>query len=440
MFLEVAAIRIALNKGLDIRLAGAPQQSLRPAGRVRQVALLGGDYAGLKPRLKVEVGQSVGLGETLFVDKRDPDVCYPSPGSGRVVEINRGRRRVLQSVVVALDSGAAPEASFDVSKKCDPAAIRQVLCRSGAWTGFRTRPYDRVALSTSSPRSVFVTATDTRPLAPDPKVVIAARRREFEVGMLIVSRLGDWPVYLCTGADWSGPDIEYERVRQVEFSGPHPAGLPGTHIHHLAPVAGDRSVWHIGYQDVIAIGHLFETGRLLTERVVSLAGSGIAKPGLVQTRLGAGIADLTDGEMLSGADCVVLSGSALDGVAAEHKLAYLGRYHNQVSVIAKTPPRRPPGFIARALKNRQLSKFAPGRNGPLAPMVPVGAFDRVMPLDVLPVPLLRALLVKDTDAAQALGCLDLAEEDLALCSFVCPAKQDYGAALRLNLDQIEREG
>ncbi len=436
-----------MKKGLDVRVDGSPKQVIRSANGVRRVALLGRDYAGLKPRMQVEVGQAVGLGEPLFIDKRDPDVIYPSPGSGRVIEINRGRRRVLQSVVVALDDSAATEQVFDVSSRCDAGAIRELLCRSGAWTGFRSRPYDRVPLSTSSPQSIFVTAVDTRPLAPAPCAVIAARRREFEVGMLILSRLGDWPVYLCTDVDWQGYGVDEKHIRHVEFAGPHPAGLPGTHIHHLAPVTAGQSAWHIGYQDVIAIGYLFTTGRLLTERVVSLAGSGVANPALLKTRVGAATGGLVDGELRhdgQGGGFSVFSGSVLDGASTDGPHGYLGRYHNQVSVLSQPHSpwqrQRPTGIVARALTALRSNAWLPSGDTMPMPMIPIGAFDRVMPLDILPVPLLRALLVKDTDTAQALGCLDLAEEDLALCSFVCPAKQNYGAVLRANLEQIEAEG
>jgi Na+-transporting NADH:ubiquinone oxidoreductase subunit A len=239
----------------------------------------------------------------------------------------------------------------------------------------------------------------------------------------------------------------------VEFSGPHPAGLPGTHIHYLDPVAADQSVWHIAYQDVITIGHLFKTGRLLTERVVSVAGPGAVKPRLLRTRPGASITELLAGEVVPQRNCRVISGSVLGGFAAEGPMAFLGRYDNQVSVIVEQAERRLFGWFgsgsdkysfaspfASARGQGRLREITTARNGRRAAMIPVGAFERVMPLDILPVPLLRALLVKDTDSAQALGCLELAEEDLALTSFVCPSKQDYGAALRINLDQIEKEG
>jgi len=446
-------LRIKIRKGLDIPIAGTPEQVIDTGRSVKTVALLGTDYVGLKPRMLVEPGRAVGLGEPLFLDKCDPAVQFASPGTGRVVAVNRGRRRVLQSVVIELDENAASATTFDSLDAEDPAAIRDVLLRSGAWTGFRTRPYNRVPDSTVSPRSIFVTAIDTRPLAADPGVVIAGYAGEFRTGMNIIDCLSQAPVYLCTGPDWPGSEPAEASIRRVEFSGPHPAGLPGTHIHYLDPVAVDRSVWHIGYQDVIAIGHLFKTGRLLTERVVSVAGPGAVKPRLLRTRPGASITELLAGEVAPQRHCRLISGSVLGGFAAAGPMAFLGRYDNQISVVVEQAERRLFGWFgtgsdkysfagpfAAARSRGRLREFTTARNGRWAAMIPVAAFERVMPLDILPVPLLRALLVKDTEIAQALGCLELAEEDLALTSFVCPAKQDYGAALRLNLDQIEKEG
>ena len=445
--------RIKVDKGLDIPIVGSPEQSIGPGQSVQTVALLGADYIGLKPQILVEPGQFVGQGEPLFLDKRNPAVQFTSPGTGRVAMVNRGRHRVLQSVVIELDETVASEKTFDRERSQDRGAIRDLLLQSGAWTGFKTRPYGRVPNSADEPCSLFITAVDTRPLAANPNVVVAQRQDEFSKGMQVVSQLCEGPVFLCTGSDWSGPEPYEDKIQRVEFQGPHPSGGPGTHIHYLNPVDASRTVWHIDYQDVISIGHLFETGRLLNERVVSIGGPGVAKPRLVRTRLGVSISELLVNETVASKIWQLISGSVLDGVIAEGPMAFLGRYHNQVSVVADQVESRRFGWcgggteqysfsspFAAIRRQGLLREFSTAQNGRRAAMIPGEVFERALPLDILPAPLLRALLIKDTDAAQQLGCLELAEEDLALCSFVCPAKQDYGAALRVNLEQIEKEG
>jgi Na+-transporting NADH:ubiquinone oxidoreductase subunit A len=258
---------------------------------------------------------------------------------------------------------------------------------------------------------------------------------------------------LCTAPGSALETDDVQRLRRAEFAGPHPAGLPGTHIHFLDPVAADRVAWHIGYQDVIAIGTLFSAGTIETGRVVALAGDGIVQPRLVATRLGASTTELLEGSLLDVRECRAISGSVLDGRTADGSLAFLGRYHQQVSVIHEGGdkhlfgwtglfPRRytaAPTLLRKTGQKRKRA-FTTSQNGRFTGMIPLRAFDKVIPLDILPSPLFRAMMVRDTDQAQALGCLELDEEDLALCSFVCPAKYDYGSILRINLDQIEKEG
>jgi Na+-transporting NADH:ubiquinone oxidoreductase subunit A len=454
--------RINIKEGLDIPIAGAPEPTVEPSATVRTVALLGSDYIGLKPRMLVQEGDQVQLGQALFVDKRDPEVMFTAPGSGRVTAINRGARRVLQSVVIELDESGPEEQTLPKMpgsdpEHMDPAAVRAALCKSGLWTAFRTRPFSRVPQSDSSPRSIFVTAIDTQPLAVDPGTVLAAHRESFLIGLQVVARLTDGPVYLCTGPDWKGPISDVRQVQRVEFSGPHPAGAPGTHIHHLDPVSADRTVWHVGYQDVVAIGKLFAEGQLSVERTIALGGEGFERPRTVTARLGASIDDLTAGQLKTVSQRQrshrLLSGSVLSGQTAKGPIAYLGRYHAQVTAI---PQDNEPvlfgwvglfnraysfaGLFTRKSGHTQKQPFSTALNGYSTALVPIDAFERVMPLDILPVPLLRALLTGDTEQAQALGCLELDAEDLALCSFVCPGKNDYGAVLRVNLEQIEREG
>jgi Na+-transporting NADH:ubiquinone oxidoreductase subunit A len=257
-------------------------------------------------------------------------------------------------------------------------------------------------------------------------------------------------VYLCkaAGAKIGGNGI----AKEEEFDGPHPAGLPGTHIHLLDPVGGKKTVWHINYQDVIAIGKLFTTGKLASERVVSLAGPQVTNPRLLRTLMGASLQELTAGQLQS-AENRVISGSVLSGQVAYGPFAFLGRYHLQVSVLREGRERNVLEYLwagneKHSVMNAFLSKLSPGKlfpfstttNGSPRGMVPIGSYERIMPLDILPTQLLRALIVGDTESSQDLGCLELDEEDLALCTYVCPGKYEYGPILRDMLTRIEKEG
>jgi Na+-transporting NADH:ubiquinone oxidoreductase subunit A len=449
---------IRIRKGFDVPVSGEPEQVVYRGAPVRTVALCGTDYVGLRPRLKVEVGDPVGLGQPLWQDKRDPDVCYPSPGRGVVTAINRGARRVLESVVVSLQDSGAPDVEFEALspaqiERLDRDEVAERMLRSGLWTALRTRPFSRVPPSDSTPRAIFVTAIDTRPLAPDPVVIVSRDVENFAIGLEVLTRLTEGNVWLCTATNWDITLPGIERVQRAIFSGPHPAGLPGTHMHFLAPVDANNVNWHINFQDVTALGRLFGQGQIHTGRIVSLCGACVTEPRLVTTRLGASLEEVLQDGTCETSVCRVISGSVLGGRAATGTLAYLGRYDDQVSVLREGGrsfvfgwsglfPRRfttAPTF-ARGSGHRKRYEFSTTQNGRFTGMLPMRVFDRVMPLDILPAPLLRALLVKDTDRAQALGCLELDEEDLALCSFVCPAKNDYGVALRINLEQIEKEG
>ena len=449
---------IRIKKGLNIPLEGPPKQVVTPGATIGEVALVGADFLGLRPQILVEVGDVVGAGQPLCGDKHDPAVRFAAPGTGRVTAINRGRRRALQSIVIELDDDAGGQpATFPTHSDTEiaglgAAPIRERLLASGAWTAFRTRPFNRVPGSADQPRSIFVTAIDTRPLAADPSVVVADRREAFARGLRVIAQLSPGKLFLCTAPGWSGPVPDIGNLVHAEFAGPHPAGLPGTHIHFLDPVGPNRSVWHIGYQDVVAIGELFASGRVATDRVVALGGPGVVAPRLVRTRAGARVSHVVAGELHAGQRSRVIAGSVLGGRAADGPIGYLGPYQSQVAVIPEDRERRLFGWarirseaysfagLLTSRNNPRKQQLTTARHGRRTAMIPIGAFDRVMPLDILPAPLLRALLVKDTDTAQALGCLELAEEDLALSSFVCPAKQDYGEILRINLDQIEREG
>jgi Na+-transporting NADH:ubiquinone oxidoreductase subunit A len=448
-------MKFRIKEGLDIPLGGKPEPVISNAASVTTVGLVGWDTPGLKPKMAVAAGDRVKLGQVLFVDKRNPAVNYTAPGCGTVRAINRGERRVLNSVVIELDGDAAESwpsiAAHDIDS-LDTERIRNTLCESGLWTALRTRPFGRVPQPDATPHSIFITATNTNPLAVDPALVIAEDKEAFVTGARLVAKLSGGKTYVCTrtGADVPCPDGE--QFQHAEFSGPHPAGLVGTHIHLLDPVSITRTVWHIGYQNTMAIGRLFLSGRLPTERVIALGGPMVRKPRLLRTLRGASTADILAGELHKG-NARVISGSVLSGHRASGALGWLGAYHNQISVIAEGSPREflswmRPGHnkysSLRAYAATFLHKgdfdLTSSQNGSPRAMVSTGSFERVMPLDILPTPLLKSLIVRDTESAQQLGCLELDEEDLALCSFVCNGKYNYGPHLRKALDEIEANG
>jgi Na+-transporting NADH:ubiquinone oxidoreductase subunit A len=448
-------LQYKIKKGLDIPLSGSPVQEISPGANVSAVALLGPDTVDLKPGMLVAVGDKVKLGQPLFKDKQNPGVQFTSPGSGIVTAVNRGERRVLQSVVVTLEGDEEEQfASFSKDKlqNISEQDVRQNLLASGLWTAFRTRPFSKIPGPDDKPAAMFITAMDTNPLAADPEIVVARNSAAFADGLDIVSKLTDGTVHVCTRPDSSITCPDNGRFESSQFTGPHPAGLAGTHIHFLHPVSEERVVWHIGYQDVVAVGALFATGRLPVERVVALGGPAVSHPRVITTRLGANIAELMAGET-EGSAVRVVSGSVLSGHRAAGWAAWLGRYDNQITVLPEGSPREflsfmRPGFgrysatrsfVGNLFGSREYS-LTTTQNGSPRAMVSIGSFEQVMPLDILPTPLLKALLVLDTDSARDLGCLELDEEDLALCSFVCNGKYQYGQHLRKNLREIEVNG
>ena len=449
---------IRIKRGLNLPISGAPEQVVAGEHRPREVALLGRDYVGMKPTMAVQVGDRVKLGQQLFSDKKNPSVIYTAPGCGEVKAINRGYQRRLLSVVIELDGDEQVE--FNQYSKDELAGLeRQTivddLVASGLWTAIRRRPFSKVPDPKSVPKAIFVNAMDSNPLAADPMVVLAGQEEEFVTGVNLLARLPENNLFLCLGdrdplalgkGEYAG------NVRCEQFIGPHPAGLVGTHIHYLQPAGVGSEIWYVNYQDVVAIARLFREGKLDTSRVISFAGPQVAEPRLLKTRIGANLDELVLGELLP-QESRVLSGSVLSGRKAAGDEAFLGRYDNQVSVLREGRERPllgylSPGtnrhsvmgiYVSNFYRNKKFA-FSTSTQGSERAMVPIGAYEKVMPLDILPTQLLRALIVGDIESAINLGALELDEEDLALCSYVCPGKYEYGSILRDNLTRIEKEG
>ena len=450
---------IKITKGLDLPISGRPEQRIHAANAVRRVAVLGVDHLDLKPGMLVAEGDKVKLGQALFEHKKLPGVRFTAPGAGEVMAIHRGAQRKLQSVIIRLDETEDQErfTAYDADQLAGltEAQVVENLLASGLWVALRTRPYSKIPDPATRPAAIFVTAMDSNPLAADPIPIIAEEAEAFGHGLTVLSRLGAMPLWVCKSPRAELPLPQgLDQLHQASFEGPHPAGLVGTHIHFLEPVDAGKMVWHLNYQEVIAIGKLFTGGRLWTERIVALGGPQVKQPRLLRTRLGACIEEVVEGE-LEDDDNRVISGSVWSGRHAAGWSSYLGRHHLQVCVLKEGTEREFMGWLSPGRRkysqtNVMLSSlfrhrgeafpFTTSRNGSSRAMVPFGTFEEIMPLDILPTHLLRYLIVGDTDMAQKLGCLELDEEDLALCSFVCVGKNDYGPVLRSALSRIEKEG
>jgi Na+-transporting NADH:ubiquinone oxidoreductase subunit A len=411
----------------------------------------------MKPTMEVKEGDVVAKGQILFSDKKTPGVVYTAPAAGTVAEINRGAKRALRGVVIDIaaegDSISFASHAAEQIQNLDREAVIQQLLQSGSWPALRTRPFSRVPSPETAPHSIFVTAMDTNPLAADPQIVIAPRIKDFIAGLAVLSTLTDGAVHVCqsAGADM-GEYAQSEKIQSHSFGGVHPAGLPGTHIHFIDPVSPNKTVWYIGYQDVLAFGYLFLSGQLDVERIVAIGGPGASNPRLVKTILGANLTELTAGELVEG-DQRIISGSVLSGRGANEGLPYLGRYHVQVSILREDRERKLVGWLMPGTRMHSvfpafLSKwvgeksveFTTNTNGSTRGMVPIGTYDTVMPLDILATQLMRSLLVGDLEKAIELGCLELDEDDIALCTYACPGKYEFGPVLRDVLTQIEKEG
>lgn len=460
------------KKGLDLPIMGEPERTIDDRADPRRVALLGDDYPGLRPTMHVKEGDDVRRGQLLFEDKKSPGVGYTSPGAGRVAAIHRGERRAFRSLVIDLDAsdrsgraGAADQVRFESHSGKHPnqlgrEEVQALLLESGEWTALRTRPFGRVPSKDTTPHSIFVTAMDTNPLAPPVEEALAGRHADFEKGLYALAKLTDGPVYVCASADAdpaSLPVPDREPFRHERFQGPHPAGTPGYHIHRLDPVHRNKTVWYVHCEDVAAIGKLFDTGELALDCVVSLGGPVVRRPRLLRFRRGGSIDDMVKGELEGegeGVENRVLSGSVLSGRrAGGDVLGYLGRYHHQVSALREGRKREflgwlapgadrfsvKPVFLSRLLPGRKFSLTTSTQGSPRA-IVPIGSYEKVLPMDLQPTFLLRALVMRDVERAELLGCLELVEEDVALCSFVCPGKTDFGVYLRDVLATIEKEG
>lgn len=410
-----------IRRGIDLHFEGAPRQAIAQGPLIDTVAVLGADYPGMRFDVLVESGAQVAAGEALMRDREHADRSVVAPVSGRVGAVTRGARRSIDTIEIATAGDAVSR--FALPSSLDRESLCALLLASGLWAAVSARPFGHPADLATAPEALFITAMDTRPHAPDPAVVIGQHAGWFRRGAEGLTRLTTGKTYLChaAGSGIMGGD----GVVSVAFSGRHPAGLPSTHIHHLHPVyRASRVVWQIDYQDVIALGHLLETGGIWTDRIVAVSGPAVSSPALLRTRPGANLHQLLSGRLLTDAVRLV-SGSGLDG----RMQAFLSRGHLQAFAA--------PHHLRPQSKKGLRHILRSLRQAGIPPLIPNAAHEQAAPLGILPVPFLRALSVGDVEAAIKLGALELVEEDLALLTYVDGDKADFGAMLRSVLNDIE---
>ena len=438
-----------IKKGLNLPIAGSTSTTDCVQGAAaQQVALLPQEAWGIKVQMLVAVGDQVKVGSPLFCDRRDPDVIFTSPAAGTVAAVNRGARRAAQSVVI--DVANFDEHAEMPSSDGSRASLVATLAASGLWPNLRQRPFDKVALSSATPQAIFVTATDTNPLAVDPLHLVAGRETDVQAGLKAMLTLSGGKVYFNTdGAnDWSA--FLVEGVEQHAFKGPHPAGNAGVHINALHPVNLARNVWHVDVQNLADMGAYLNSGKVPTARKVAVVGPAASKSEIVETQRGASM-DVFSSYANSAVRFV--SGSLLAGATANpgEEKGFLGRFAQQVSIVDDAPEREfinwmKPIGSRWSMSGTYLAKFVKKSfttdtdlNGGERAIVPIGSYEKVMPFDIMPTQLIKALASNDVTMAEKLGVLEIVEEDIALCQYVCPSKIDITDMLRTMLTLIEKE-
>ena len=442
---------IKLKKGLNIKLKGSAEKELETLPVPATVALKPTDFPGLSPKLSVKIDQEVKAGDALFYDKYHPEVLFTAPYGGKVVSVNRGERRKILEVVVET-TATAGVVDF---QKANPEtlsgdAIKEKLLKSGLWPFIKKRPYGIIALPQEKPRAIFISTFDTAPLAPDYNFILKNQLSTFQTGINALKKLTDGKVHLGVGGETIFTTIKNAEIHH--FSGPHPAGNVGIQIHHISPINKGDVVWTVNVQDVLFIGRLFETGKVDFSKIIALTGSEIEKPKYYQTIVGAPVHSLAAGKLEEKRHKQrIISGNVLTGtkVKPQH---YLGFYDSQVSVIPEGDEYELLGwgtlgmnkfsasktFLASLLPKKEYELNANLHGGDRA-FVLSGQYEKLVPMDILPVYLLKAILVNDIDKMEQLGIYEVIEEDFALCEYACTSKIKVQDILRSGIEVMIKE-
>jgi len=444
---------IKLKRGFDIRIKGAAQTVLATAAEPGIYGVKPVDFPGLTPKLNVKPGDKVQSGTAVFYDKLQPEILFTSPVSGTISAVERGdRRKILE---VSIEKSGNEQVNFG---KADPVGlspdqIKEKLLMSGLWPAIRQRPYHIIAKPGDRPKAIFISGFDTSPLAPDYNFIINNLSADaFQTGLNALSKLTDGKINLVLNGAVTPSSILTE-ARGVEvsfFSGPHPAGNVGVHIHHISPLNKGEKIWIVNLQDVVAIGTLFLEGIYKPERIIALTGSEVLHPQYYKVLSGCSVKTIVNNNVQQGT-LRYISGNVLTGTQISNN-GFLGYYDSQVTVIPEGDYFEFFGWAAPGVKKFSfyrtfLSKLLPSVDyrldtnfhGGERAFVLTGQYEKVVPMDIYPMQLFKAILAGNIDAMENLGIYEVAEEDFALCEFICPSKIEIQSIVRKGLDLMHKE-
>ena len=436
---------IKISKGLDLPISGKPHISITDEPKISSVSLLANDFVGMKPTMLVKENDEVKVGEKLFEDKKNPGIFFTAPAGGLIKSINRGDKRKFLSIEIEISQN---EEFIDFDMGSSQDEIKNTLINSGLWNVFRTRPFNRTPNISSSPEALFINCCDTNPLSVDPYEIINIDKDSFDKGLETIKQLFDCDIHLTYQNN--NFDNTLSGINYHQFTGPHPAGLVGTHISKIHPVNLNSKVWTANFQDIISIGYLKKNKKIKTTKIISLGGPAVFEPSLIKVRHGSNLDEITAGKIEDNSR--VISGSVLHGHESEGVMKYLGYYDSQVSVIPDEVNEiflnwLMPGSSLHSKLNVFISSFIKPKKyifntsigGGNRAIVPISSYEEVVPMDILVTQLLKSLVVSDIEMAIDLGMLELVPEDLSLCSYVCPSKYDYSSILMDNLNKLYLE-
>jgi Na+-transporting NADH:ubiquinone oxidoreductase subunit A len=446
---------IRIKRGLNIPLKGEAEKVFSRVHQSETYAVKPIDFPGLTPKLLVSEGDSVKAGTPLFCDKYRPEILFTSPASGEVLNISRGeRRRILEVVIKSAECHEYIEFGKANPKSLQRNEVVQMLLSSGVWPFIRQRPYAIIANPNDTPRDIFISGFDSSPLAPDLDFAVMGEKEAFQMGIDALSMLTEGNIYLSLNNDYP-PNEVFAKATGVTinyFNGPHPAGNVGIQIHHLAPINKGEVVWTIDPLNVIILGRLFLKGIYDTTKVIALAGSEVAKPKYYITKAGASIKNLVHSNTTQPNEKLrFISGNVLTGSRIE-PYGHIGMYDNMVTVIPEGNHYEffgwaSPGFNKYSSTRTFFSKLIPDRkyalhtnlNGGERAFVMTGQYDRVLPMDIFPMHLLKAILAGDIEKIENLGIYEVAEEDFALCEYVCTSKTEVQRIIRDGIEMMIKE-